>query len=583
MPHLPPNNDKLELSHLKPLEVARQLCRINHRLFQRIDPREFLGQAWMASNKQERAPNLVAFIERFNLESRWASHLVLMPTSADKRAAALRRLLKVAQACIDLHNYSSAMAIFSGLSAASVQRLKDSWEVRRHLRVRERERERERCQLTCIGRQALSVKNWRSFSKIEALLAMDNNYRQLREEIKQASLPIIPFVAVLLHDLTFIEDGNPSRLESGLINFVKHAMVADVVGSIVRYQSLGYHLAPVSSIAAFVSAEQPSDDELYSLSLVREPRKVKKPATDTKKQATIKEQKDEQPATVVVNPLFAKRSNSVTRARRATVVGARPEIPEPQSPAAAAVAPPSPRMVSFGAVSKVSIATAAPAVTREPLAAVTQSAGTETAAESQPAAGPTVAQVAIDSEAPAEAAAAATASTITEEPSQSPPESTAPPPPATVPEEPPTCADTQPAVESTPPASSELQVATDSEAPAEAAAAAASTITEEPSPSPPESTPPTAVPEEPTDAELTHTPTPPASSQPQVATDSESAAAAVVTITEEPSPSPPESAPPPATVPEEPAICADTQPAVESTPPASSELQVATDSEAPAE
>ena len=407
---------------------------------------------------------------------------------------------------------------------------------------------------------------------------MDNNYRQLREEIKQASLPIIPFVAVLLHDLTFIEDGNPSRLESGLINFVKHAMVADVVGSIVRYQSLGYHLAPVSSIAAFVSAEQPSDDELYSLSLVREPRKVKKPATDTKKQATIKEQKDEQPATVVVNPLFAKRSNSVTRARRATVVGARPEIPEPQSPAAAAVAPPSPRMVSFGAVSKVSIATAAPAVTREPLAAVTG-----TAAESQPAAGPTVAQVAIDSEAPAEAAAAATASTITEEPSQSPPESTAPPPPATVPEEPPTCADTQPAVESTPPASSELQVATDSEAPAEAAAAAASTITEEPSPSPPESTPPTAVPEEPTDAELTHTPTPPASSQPQVATDSESAAAAVVTITEEPSPSPPESAPPPATVPEEPAICADTQPAVESTPPASSELQVATDSEAPAE
>ena len=343
---------------------------------------------------------------------------------------------------------------------------------------------------------------------------MDNNYRQLREEIKQASLPIIPFVAVLLHDLTFIEDGNPSRLESGLINFVKHAMVADVVGSIVRYQSLGYHLAPVSSIAAFVSAEQPSDDELYSLSLVREPRKVKKPATDTKKQATIKEQKDEQPATVVVNPLFAKRSNSVTRARRATVVGARPEIPEPQSPAAAAVAPPSPRMVSFGAVSKVSIATAAPAVTREPLAAVTG-----TAAESQPAAGPTVAQVAIDSEASAEAAAAATASTITEEPS----------------------------------------------------------------PSPPESTPPTAVPEEPTDAELTHTPTPPASSQPQVATDSESAAAAVVTITEEPSPSPPESAPPPATVPEEPAICADTQPAVESTPPASSELQVATDSEAPAE
>ena len=419
---------------------------------------------------------------------------------------------------------------------------------------------------------------------------MDNNYRQLREEIKQASLPIIPFVAVLLHDLTFIEDGNPSRLESGLINFVKHAMVADVVGSIVRYQSLGYHLAPVSSIAAFVSAEQPSDDELYSLSLVREPRKVKKPATDTKKQATIKEQKDEQPATVVVNPLFAKRSNSVTRARRATVVGARPEIPEPQSPAAAAVAPPSPRMVSFGAVSKVSIATAAPAVTREPLAAVTQSAGTETAAESQPAAGPTVAQVAIDSEASAEAAAAATASTITEEPSQSPPES-APPPPATVPEEPATCADTQPAVESTQPASSELQVATDSEAPAEpvAAAAAAAAASTEPSPSPPESTPPAAVPEEPTDAELTHTPTPPASSEPQVATDSESAAAeaaaaAVVTITEEPSPSPPESAlPPPATVPEEPATCADTQPAVESAPSASSELQVATDSEAAAE
>ena len=77
---------------------------------------------------------------------------------------------------------------------------------------------------------------------------------------------------MLLHDLTFIEEGNPDLIE-GRINFTKYSMVADIIDRLTQWQQASYLLEPVPSITNyFLSITALDDAELYSESLLREAR-----------------------------------------------------------------------------------------------------------------------------------------------------------------------------------------------------------------------------------------------------------------------------------------------------------------------
>lgn len=52
--------------HIHPLEVARQLTIIEHELFRKIKPWEFLGQRFSRADKAIKAPGIMAMIRRFN-------------------------------------------------------------------------------------------------------------------------------------------------------------------------------------------------------------------------------------------------------------------------------------------------------------------------------------------------------------------------------------------------------------------------------------------------------------------------------------------------------------------------------------
>jgi hypothetical protein len=124
--------------------------------------------------------------------------------------------------------------------------------------------------------------------------------------LSQSAPPCIPYLGVHLSDLTFIEDGNPDTIR-GLINFTKRRFLFRVISEISRYQQNAYNLHPVPQIqvrrvracvgaravvrvrcaCAMVRARETElsspqslltnftmkkDDELYDLSLQREPR-----------------------------------------------------------------------------------------------------------------------------------------------------------------------------------------------------------------------------------------------------------------------------------------------------------------------
>ena len=82
--------------------------------------------------------------------------------------------------------------------------------------------------------------------------------------------------AIYLKDLTMIDEGNPDLLqiqEKSLINFPKHLLTSKRIDSMMDHQNVSFRGTKREPIFTFLY-ELPGlpEDELYELSLEREPR-----------------------------------------------------------------------------------------------------------------------------------------------------------------------------------------------------------------------------------------------------------------------------------------------------------------------
>ncbi len=83
---------------------------------------ELLNQAWSKKDKDKRAPNLLAFIDRFNKTSLWVASMIVLPEDVIRRASVLSHFVKVAKVCVCVHVRACvrAGAFVCAASAASM-------------------------------------------------------------------------------------------------------------------------------------------------------------------------------------------------------------------------------------------------------------------------------------------------------------------------------------------------------------------------------------------------------------------------------------------------------------------------------
>eukprot|EP01120_Amphizonella_sp_Union-15-10_P005793 TRINITY_DN1761_c0_g1_i3.p1 TRINITY_DN1761_c0_g1~~TRINITY_DN1761_c0_g1_i3.p1 ORF type:complete len:579 (-),score=109.34 TRINITY_DN1761_c0_g1_i3:37-1773(-) len=241
-----------DLLQISTLELARQMSLRDEEIYHSIRPRECMNQAWNKPDLKDTCPNMLRMINRFNLVSAWAQTVIVKEKTLKNRKSLLLKFIKIAQSLRQLHNYHSLMAIIAALESSSVSRLKKTWET--------------------IGNQNLNV-----FEELKELMRSEGNYKNLRMIIKKEDPPTIPYIGVYLSDLTFIEDGNPSRFGDNqeYINYLKMKMLGEVIGEILFYQQERYNLQPVESIQeCFDKSEKEAlpEKETYKLSLICEPR-----------------------------------------------------------------------------------------------------------------------------------------------------------------------------------------------------------------------------------------------------------------------------------------------------------------------
>ncbi|XP_030279007.1 rap guanine nucleotide exchange factor 3 isoform X3 [Sparus aurata] len=151
--------------------------------------------------------NLERFVRRFNEVQHWVVTELCLCEDLVKRAILLKKFIKIAAVLKEQKNLNSFFAVMFGLSNSAVHRLYKTWE-------------------------RIPSKTKRVYCAYERLMDPSRNHRAYRLAVAKLSPPYIPFMPLLLKDMTFINEGNPNYVEK-LVNFEKLRMIAKTV-KIVR-------------------------------------------------------------------------------------------------------------------------------------------------------------------------------------------------------------------------------------------------------------------------------------------------------------------------------------------------------------
>mmetsp|Transcript_10811 Transcript_10811/g.28372 ORF Transcript_10811/g.28372 Transcript_10811/m.28372 type:complete len:1467 (-) Transcript_10811:2000-6400(-) len=256
-------------------DVVISLARADSHIYCKIESQEFVGCAWSSKEKTQRSPHLLNSIKFFNFVSAQVASEVVMPIRLKERRKNLIFFIRMCSALFSSGHYNMCMAVMAGLGNAGVARLRYTWE-------------------------GLESAMENDYNKVSSAMASSANYSRYRQYLARHNehTPCVPYLGVVLTDLTFLADGNKVVKDDGEVNFERLRKELTMIRAILVFQqgdllkALFEHLdEPTSPSSAkktgaeerrealykwLGTARSPpmTEEELYTESLKREPRKA---------------------------------------------------------------------------------------------------------------------------------------------------------------------------------------------------------------------------------------------------------------------------------------------------------------------
>ncbi|XP_017310231.1 rap guanine nucleotide exchange factor 5 isoform X1 [Ictalurus punctatus] len=228
---LPPLTDCVELAQrpsrllgINTWDVSVALTNLDWSLFNSVHEQELVYYTFSRQASSGHTVALEQLLQRCNEVQQWVMSEVLLCPSLGKRVQLLKKFIKIAAHCKAQRNLNSSFAIIMGLNTAAVSRLNQTWE-------------------------KVPGKFKKLFSELELLTDPSLNHKAYRDAFRKMKPPKIPFMPLLLKDITFIHEGNKT-FHDNLVNFEKLHMIADTVRHIRHCQTeqTGSEVAPSDSV-----------------------------------------------------------------------------------------------------------------------------------------------------------------------------------------------------------------------------------------------------------------------------------------------------------------------------------------------
>ncbi|XP_034754452.1 ras guanyl-releasing protein 3 [Etheostoma cragini] len=242
----------LLFDHLEPMELAEHLTFLEFKSIRRISFTDY--QSYVIHGCLVDNPTLERSIALFNGVSQWVQLMVLSKLTPQTRAEVITKYIYVSQKLLQLHNFNTLMAVVGGLSHSSISRLKDTH--------------------TYLAPEV--VKTW---SEMTELVSSNNNYSCYRKAFSEGQGFKIPILGVHLKDLIAVHVVFPDWVcDSKKMNLVKMHQLYITFNELVSLQSAVAQVEPNMDLIYLLTLSLDlyyTEDEIYELSLLREPRNSK--------------------------------------------------------------------------------------------------------------------------------------------------------------------------------------------------------------------------------------------------------------------------------------------------------------------
>nr|XP_048678652.1 rap guanine nucleotide exchange factor 1 isoform X4 [Caretta caretta] len=230
-------------------EIAEQLTLLDAELFYKIEIPEVL--LWAKEQNEEKSPNLTQFTEHFNNMSYWVRSIIMLQEKPQDRERLLLKFIKIMKHLRKLNNFNSYLAILSALDSAPIRRLE--WQKQ-----------------TSEG-----------LAEYCTLIDSSSSFRAYRAALAEVEPPCIPYLGLILQDLTFVHLGNPDYID-GKVNFSKRWQQFNILDSMRCFQQIHYDVKRNDDIVTFFNdfSDHLAEEALWELSLKIKPRNITRRKTD---------------------------------------------------------------------------------------------------------------------------------------------------------------------------------------------------------------------------------------------------------------------------------------------------------------
>ncbi|KRZ28623.1 Rap guanine nucleotide exchange factor 1 [Trichinella pseudospiralis] len=241
--------------------LAEQITYLDWFYFQKIDASSLLLSyfqllseilQWSIDQAEEKCPHLTEFTSHFNKMSYWVRSRILLLADQRQREHCFVKFLKIMRHLRRLGNLNSCLALLSALDSGALRRL--DW-----------------------PRSAIDQLN-----QYSSLIDSSQSFKVYRTALAETKPPCLPYLGLILQDLTFVQVGNADCLPveevciANVVNFAKRWQQFMILDNVRRFKSWQYNIKKNDNVLVFFNNfdDYANEEQIWAISERLKPRNM---------------------------------------------------------------------------------------------------------------------------------------------------------------------------------------------------------------------------------------------------------------------------------------------------------------------
>jgi hypothetical protein len=245
-------------------EIGKQLMIISKSLLNRIYPRELYKAKYVKKDKDITSPNVINCIKKFNRLTSFIMQDILSYNTPKDRAKIYEKWVDIAEYCRINKDYNDLIAIYSAFNHYIITGLS-------------------------LTLKEVKTKTNSILNKIKNFCSVEGNYLKIRKEMDDCiknGETFIPYLGMLLRDITFFEEKSKYINEKGIIYFDKIEKISEMFEVFFKFKEKEENknnAINIKELEFFNDLEDINEEELKKIANNLEPEYKFKEVKKTKK------------------------------------------------------------------------------------------------------------------------------------------------------------------------------------------------------------------------------------------------------------------------------------------------------------